>query len=125
MVKRVRTICIRTSSQHQDCVKSLRIQSYSGPYFPTLVLRISPYSVRMRENTDQKNSEYGLFSRSAESQRFSYVFMGYRKRLLVWNGLIEINYFSTAIMKMLCFLWNLPKFKRLFQRLFPEMSLEK
>ena len=25
---------------------------------------ISPYSVRMRENTDQKNSEYGHFSRS-------------------------------------------------------------
>ena len=27
-------------------------------------LRISPYSVRMRENTDLKNSEYGHFSRS-------------------------------------------------------------
>ena len=27
-------------------------------------LRISPYSVRMRENTDQNNSEYGHFSRS-------------------------------------------------------------
>ena len=25
---------------------------------------ISPYSVRMRVNTDQKNSEYGHFSRS-------------------------------------------------------------
>ena len=25
---------------------------------------ISPYSVQMRENTDQKNSEYGHFSRS-------------------------------------------------------------
>ena len=25
---------------------------------------ISPYSVRMRENTDQNNSEYGHFSRS-------------------------------------------------------------
>ena len=28
------------------------------------ILRISPYSVRMRENTDQKNSEYGHFLRS-------------------------------------------------------------
>ena len=28
------------------------------------ILRISPYSVRMRENTDQKNSEYGHFSGS-------------------------------------------------------------
>ena len=27
-------------------------------------LRISPYSVRIRENTDQKNSEYGHFLRS-------------------------------------------------------------
>ena len=25
----------------------------------TLTLRISPYSVQMRENTDHKNSEYG------------------------------------------------------------------
>ena len=29
------------------------------------ILRISPYSVQMRENTDQNNSEYGHFSRSA------------------------------------------------------------
>ena len=35
------------------CVKSVRIRSYSGPY-----------SVKMRENTDQNNSKYGHFSRS-------------------------------------------------------------
>ena len=28
------------------------------------ILRISPYSVRMRENTDQENSEYGHLLRS-------------------------------------------------------------
>ena len=28
------------------------------------VLRISPYSVQMRENVDQNNSEYGHFLRS-------------------------------------------------------------
>ena len=28
------------------------------------ILRISSYSVRMRENTDQNNSEYGHFLRS-------------------------------------------------------------
>ena len=28
------------------------------------ILRISPYSVQMRENTDQNNSEYGHFLRS-------------------------------------------------------------
>ena len=31
-----------------------------------LLLRIPPYSVRMRENVDQNNSEYGHFLRSAE-----------------------------------------------------------
>ena len=42
------------------CVKSVRIPSLSGPYFSTfgLIRSISPYSVRMRENIDQKNSEY-------------------------------------------------------------------
>ena len=35
------------------CVKSVRIRSYSGPYFPTF-----------GQNTDQNNSEYGRFSRS-------------------------------------------------------------
>ena len=57
--------------QVTHCVKSLRIRSCSGPHFPALrlntereILRISPYSVRMRENVDQDNSEYGHFSRS-------------------------------------------------------------
>ena len=36
------------------CVKSVRIRSFSGLYFPTFGL-----------NTDQKNFEYGHFSRSA------------------------------------------------------------
>ena len=39
----------------QHCVKSVRIRSFSGPYFPSFGL-----------NTHQKNSEYGHFSRSAE-----------------------------------------------------------
>ena len=30
---------------------------------------MSPYSVRMRENTDQKNSEQGHFSRSDHQRR--------------------------------------------------------
>ena len=54
-------------------VKNDRIRSFSGPYFPAFglnteryreKLRISPYSVRMRENTDQKNSKYGHFPHS-------------------------------------------------------------
>ena len=31
------------------------------------IRNISPYSVRMRGNTDQKNSKYGLFSRSTRN----------------------------------------------------------
>ena len=48
-------------------MESVRIPSYFSPHFPTFglnmerSLRISPYSVRMRENTDQNNSEYGHF----------------------------------------------------------------
>ena len=35
------------------------------------ILRISPYSVRMRENTDQNNSEYGHFLHSEKTQKKS------------------------------------------------------
>ena len=34
-------------------------------------LRISPYSVRMRENADQNNSEYGRFLRSKYNLKIS------------------------------------------------------
>ena len=39
---------------------TLRKRSYSGPHFPAFGLN----SVRMWENVDQNNSEYGHFSRS-------------------------------------------------------------
>ena len=48
---------ILTIFQTIHCVKSIRIQSYSGPY-----------SVRMRQKTDQNNSEYGNFTRSDSSK---------------------------------------------------------
>ena len=35
---------------YSHCVKNVHIRSYSGPY-----------SVQMRKNTDQNNSEYGQF----------------------------------------------------------------
>ena len=48
------TISIKRSLPHSlHCVKSVRIWSYSGPYFPAF-----------RLNTDQNNSEYGHFLRS-------------------------------------------------------------
>ena len=43
------------------CVKNVHIRSYSGPLFFSFG---SPYPVRIRENKDQKNSEYGHFLRS-------------------------------------------------------------
>ena len=50
------------------CVKSGHIRSYSGPHFPAFVQNTEKcYSVRMRENTDLNNSEYGHFLRSAKT----------------------------------------------------------
>ena len=51
------------------CVKITCIRNYSGSIFPHLdwIRRntpYSPYSVRMRENADQNNSEYQNFLRS-------------------------------------------------------------
>ena len=48
------------NSSDIHCVKSVRIRSYSGQHF----LAFSQYSVRMQENANQNNSEYGHFLRS-------------------------------------------------------------
>ena len=45
--------------RNQDCVKCPCSE----------IFRISPYSARMREKKDQKNSKYGHFSRSAGLER--------------------------------------------------------
>ena len=44
------------------CVKSSKYGVFPGPYFPAFSK--SPYSVRMRENMDQKNFVFEHFSRS-------------------------------------------------------------
>ena len=54
----------------QHCVKSARIRSFSGPYFPAIGLNTERYpvslcSVQVQKNADQKNFEYGHFLRSA------------------------------------------------------------
>ena len=56
--------CLRTF----HFIKSVRIRSYSGPHFPAFGL--SPYSVRLQENTDQNNSKYGHFLCSVHSFNF-------------------------------------------------------
>ena len=43
----------------KHCVKS--VCSYSELFWSAFVRRISPYSVRIRENADQNNSECGHF----------------------------------------------------------------
>ena len=45
------------------CIKSVHIRSYSGLHFCEFGLNSERYGVRMRENVDQNNSEYGHFSR--------------------------------------------------------------
>ena len=51
-------------------VKSVRIPSFSGPYFPAFGLNMEPYGVSLRiqfecrKNVDQKNFKYGHFSRN-------------------------------------------------------------
>ena len=63
----MKNICLVKSTAYKV------IRSFSGSYFPAFGLNmerygeirtIFPYSVRMWENTDQKNSEYGHFLRS-------------------------------------------------------------
>ena len=59
LIEKLHSLCSDTSGEH--CMKGIKE-----------ILRISPYSVRMREKTDQKNSEYG--------QHF------------LRNGVFDINY---------------------------------
>ena len=66
-VRALAQICVldpvNSSIPGWHCMKSVRIRSYFGPHFPVFGLNrgISPYSVRMKENADQNNSEYGHF----------------------------------------------------------------
>ena len=62
---------LRSEELHPDqirlsihCVKSVCIRSYSGPREIRRDTEYLSYSVRMRENADENNSEYGHFLRS-------------------------------------------------------------
>ena len=56
------SIEIRNSTYYQQLRKSLL--TFIKPTLNQPLLRISPYSVQMRENTDKNKSGYGHFSRS-------------------------------------------------------------
>ena len=63
-VHQIITLCVQA-------LKVVRIRSYSGPHFHAFgqnIIRISLYSVQMRENPDQNNAKYEHFSCSAKSK---------------------------------------------------------
>ena len=68
---------------HSYWVKSVRIRSFSGPYFPAFGLNtrdtpyLSVFSPNL-EDTDQKNAKYGHFSRYVKYMQFPF-----SKKLLV------------------------------------------
>ena len=56
----------KVDGHNLHCMKNLRIWSFFGPYFPAFGLNterncISLYSVRIRENTDQKTQNKNTF----------------------------------------------------------------
>ena len=63
-------------------VKSVHIRSYTGPCF-------SEFIVRMRENTDQNNSEYGHFSRIGNLHRII-IYLACYYESLHWNRIVII-----------------------------------
>ena len=90
------------------CAKSVRIHSYSGPHSDWIrrdtwsafshirteeILHISPYSVRVRANTDQNNSEYGHFSRSVNKGRKQRII----DLMFVWLKISTSNYWFKTI----------------------------
>ena len=63
--KSILNVCLRfwiLLSIVSHCVGSVRIRSFSGPFFPAFGLNTN--RIQMRENTVKKNSEFGHFSHS-------------------------------------------------------------
>ena len=56
----MKLILLRKYYSHLHCLKIICIWRFSGPHFPAFELNTERFFVfiRMRENTDQKNSEY-------------------------------------------------------------------
>ena len=69
--------------------KSVRIRSYSGPH----------YSVRMRENADQNNSEYGHFLRSVPCRKETKMPTTQRFQLINKVILYWLNWFTAFMLK--------------------------
>ena len=63
------------------------------------ILSIFPYSVQMRQNTDQNNTDYGHFSRSASFQNSKNpsCINILRKNFKISNSFMKTNVFETGI----------------------------
>ena len=91
------TISLHEKSPYLECFWSVfsRIWTAYGE-----ILRTFPYSVRVRQNTDQKNSQYGHFSRSANIRRyFCIMFQVYR--VLFYSGGFSAIALTTTISLLL------------------------
>ena len=87
------------------CVKSVQMRSSFWSIFSRIrteygeILRISPYSVRMRGNTDQNNFEYRHFLRSGYFKVFTFENeMWWR---FIWNNLSEFVSWNRLVESML------------------------
>ena len=76
-----RFINLRTKDsplENKDCVKSVQIRSFSGPYFPIFELNTGIYSSNLRIQSEygkirtRKNSVFGHFSQSGLKSNLRY-----------------------------------------------------
>ena len=98
--------------KHITAWKVSKYGDFSGPYFPTFRPNtgISPYSVRMRENTNQKKLHiWTLFTQSIDKIRCSQDFFN---KFLYWikffpMGIVNIHDFThTSLRNGQRFHWN-------------------
>ena len=73
----VKSICSMLASSTQ-CEKCPYSEFFCSLFSPILteygeIIHISPYSVQIWQNTEQKTSDYGHFSRSATNEVFIFV----------------------------------------------------
>ena len=105
-----------------DCKPLHRIRSFFWTVFFRIrteyeeIVRITLYSVRMQENTDQKNSEYGHFSRSEQIRRRLWIRSHLPKKLLAKNFIFLWNVHEGCSLYLLLFVhkWRYADQKTVF-----------
>ena len=97
--------------QNAHCVKNVCIRSFTGPYFPIFGPNTEPYSVQIRENTDEKNSEEGHFLCSGIDAALATVHL----LLKLWFSINrqKLQFISVQKIEYLGFLIDLVKIKTL------------